>query len=54
LCSIPEIENMLKKSGFDNIKIKPKSDSSDFIKNWSNKFVSENYVVSASITALKP
>ena len=52
--SIPEIENMLKKSGFDNIKIKPKSDSSDFIKNWSNKFVSENYVVSASITALKP
>ena len=52
--SISEIENMLKKSGLDNIKIKPKSDSSDFIKNWSNKFVSENYVVSTSITALKP
>lgn len=52
--SILEIENMLKKSGFENIRIDPKSTSSEFIKNWSNKFASENYVVSASITALKP
>ena len=52
--SVSEIKNMLKKSGFDNIKIEPKSDSSEFIKNWSDKFDSENYIVSASITALKP
>jgi SAM-dependent methyltransferase len=52
--SVSEIENMLKKSGFQDIKIEPKSDSSEFIKNWSDKFVSENYVVSASITASKP
>jgi arsenite methyltransferase len=52
--SVPEIKNMLKKSGFEDVKIEPKSDSSDFIKNWSDKFASENYVVSASITALKP
>jgi hypothetical protein len=52
--SVSEIENMLKKSGFQDIKIEPKSDSSEFIKNWSDKFASENYVVSASITASKP
>ena len=51
--SVSEIENMLKKSGFEDIKIEPKSDSNEFIKNWSDKFDSENYVVSASITALK-
>jgi SAM-dependent methyltransferase len=51
--SVSEIENMLKKSGFEDIKIEPKSDSSKFIKNWSDKFTSENYVVSASITASK-
>lgn len=51
--SVSEIETMLKKSGFEDIKIEPKSDSSEFIKNWSDKFASENYVVSASITALK-
>lgn len=52
--SILEIENMLKKSGFENIRIEVKPTSSEFIKNWSDKFASENYVVSASITALKP
>ena len=51
--SVSEIEDMLEKSGFEGIKIEPKSDSSEFIKNWSDKFASENYVVSASITALK-
>lgn len=51
--SVSEIETMLKKSGFVDIKIEPKSDSSEFIKNWSDKFAGENYVVSASITALK-
>lgn len=51
--SVSEIETMLKKSGFVDIKIEPKSDSSEFIKNWSDKFASENYVVSALITALK-
>ena len=52
--SVSEIEGMLKKSGFDHIKIEPKSTSGEFIKNWSDKFASENYIVSASITALKP
>ena len=51
--SVSEIKNMLEKSGFEDIKIEPKSDSNKFIKNWSDKFTSENYVVSASITASK-
>ena len=51
--SVPEIETMLKNSGFEKIQIMTKSDSSKFIKSWSDKFASENYVMSALITASK-
>ena len=51
--SMIEIENMLKDSGFEKIQIMQKPDSSEFIKRWSDKFASENYVVSALITASK-
>lgn len=52
--SLDEVENMLKKSGFEQIEITPKSHSEKFIKDWSKKYDSQNYVVSASIKAIKP
>lgn len=52
--SITDIENMLKDAGFDEIKIKPKDESRDFIRNWAPDSQIENYVVSATIEAIKP
>lgn len=51
---IYEIENMLKKSGFIEIKVKPKTESKKFIQNWIPKSKLEDYIVSATIEAVKP
>jgi SAM-dependent methyltransferase len=51
---IAEIESMLKEAGFKAIKITPKDESKDFIKNWSPDSKIEDYVVSATIEAIKP
>lgn len=52
--SITDIENMLKHSGFINIEIKPKNNSKKFIQNWIPNSNIEDYVVSATIEAIKP
>jgi len=52
--SIADIENMLKDAGFDEIEIKPKDESKDFIRNWVPDSKIEDYVVSATIEAIKP
>ena len=52
--SIEEIENMLKIAGFDAIEIQPKDDSREFIREWSPNSNIEDYVVSATIEAVKP
>lgn len=52
--AIEDIENMLKKAGFVNIEIKPKSESRDFISNWQPGSKIEDFVISATIQALKP
>lgn len=52
--SLEEVETMLKNAGFIKIKIEPKSESKKFIQDWSKKYDSENYIISASITAEKP
>ncbi len=52
--SITNIENMLKDAGFDKIEIKPKDESREFIRNWVPDSNIEDYVVSATIEAIKP
>lgn len=52
--SINEFESMLAKSGFINITIEPKDESRAFIKNWVPGANVEQYLVSASICAIKP
>ncbi len=52
--NITEIENMLKNSGFENIVIKPKDESKEFIRNWKPDSNIHDYIVSATIEAIKP
>ncbi|MGL1934287.1 MAG: arsenite methyltransferase [Fibrobacterales bacterium] len=51
---ISDIEAMLKDAGFENISIKPKDESREFIRNWVPEGAMEDYVVSATIEAVKP
>jgi protein-L-isoaspartate O-methyltransferase len=48
-----ELEAMMQKAGFGNIRITPKYDSRDFIKDWAPGSRIEDYVVSATIEAVK-
>ena len=52
--SIHSIQNMLKDAGFAEIEIKPKDESKEFMRNWVPGSELENYVVSATIKAIKP
>ncbi|MFZ3045801.1 MAG: arsenite methyltransferase, partial [Desulfatirhabdiaceae bacterium] len=52
--TIPELESMLVKAGFGNIRITPKENSKDFIKDWVPGSQVEDYVVSAMIEAVTP
>ncbi len=52
--SIPEIEEMLQRTGFGNIRIMPKAESRAFIRDWAPGSRIEDYVVSATIEAVKP
>ena len=51
---ISELETILVDSGFTDIKISPKDESKDFIKDWAPGRGVEDYVLSASIEAVKP
>ncbi|MBM3132509.1 MAG: arsenite methyltransferase, partial [Chloroflexi bacterium] len=51
---IADLEHMLKEAGFEHIRIKPKDESREFIREWSPQHRIEDYVVSASIEAVKP
>ena len=51
---IPELESMLQQAGFENIRIRPKDESKTFIRNWAPGSKIEDYIVSASIEAVKP
>jgi ubiquinone/menaquinone biosynthesis C-methylase UbiE len=51
---IQELEFILQKTGFTNIHIKPKPESKEFIRNWMPGNRIEEYVVSATIEAIKP
>lgn len=52
--SIQELESMLHRTGFGNIQIKPKAESRTFIRDWMPGSKIEDYVVSATIEAVKP
>lgn len=51
---ITDMENMLENAGFDEIEIRPKDESREFIRNWVPDSKIEDYVVSATIEATKP
>jgi arsenite methyltransferase len=48
------LEAMLRGAGFTAIRIRPKAESRDFIRDWAPGQGVEDYVVSASIEAVKP
>ncbi|MFW2438147.1 MAG: arsenite methyltransferase [Arenicellales bacterium] len=48
------IEEILSAAGFIEIEIRPKDESKEFIRNWVPDSKIEDYVVSATIEALKP
>jgi len=49
-----EIEQMLTEAGFENIRIKHKDESKEFVTEWVPGKSIEDYVVSATIEAFKP
>lgn len=51
---IGELEQILTDSGFTDIRIAPKDESKEFIKDWAPGRGVEEYVVSATIEAVKP
>jgi arsenite methyltransferase len=51
---ITELQATLKDSGFQQINISPKDESKDFIKDWAPGRGVEDYLLSATIEAVKP
>jgi len=51
---IDELEELMRHAGFNDIKITPKDDSKDFIKDWAPGKNVTDYVLSAHIEAIKP
>ena len=51
---ISDLETILSDCGFTDIKITPKDESKEFIKDWAPGRGVEDYVLSASIEAVKP
>ena len=52
--SIPHLERMLQDIGFQHIRIRPKDDGQHFIRNRVEDRHLEDYIVSATIKAVKP
>jgi SAM-dependent methyltransferase len=51
---ITDLQSILENSGFEDISIEPKDDSKEFIKDWAPGRGVEDYVLSATIEAVKP
>jgi len=52
--SVDAVHAMLKDAGFADIRIRPKEESREFVKDWAPGKGLENFVLSASIEAVKP
>jgi arsenite methyltransferase len=51
---VDDLEAMIKAAGFESVKIQPKDESKDFIRDWAPAHNVTDYVVSASIEGIKP
>ena len=51
---VADVEEMLRKAGFRQIRIAPKDESKTFIRDWAPGAAVADYVVSANIEAVKP
>ena len=51
---VEELESLLAASGFRDIRIRPRDESREFIRDWAPGRRVEDYVVSATIEAVKP
>ena len=51
---IDELERDMRAAGFVDIRIEPKDESKEFIKDWAPGHAVTDYVVSATIEAVKP
>ncbi len=51
---VSELESFMSKAGFKDISIQPKDESKEFIKDWAPGTGVEDYVLSATIEAVKP
>lgn len=51
---IADLETAMSDAGFVDIKIEPKDDSRNFIKDWAPGSGVEDYVLSATIEAVRP
>ncbi|MCK5639930.1 MAG: arsenite methyltransferase, partial [Gammaproteobacteria bacterium] len=51
---ISELEAQIIAAGFNDVKISPKDESREFIKDWAPSHNITDYVVSATIEAVKP
>ena len=49
-----KVEHMLREAGFSSIRIRPKDESRAFIREWAPGMNIEDFVVSATIEAVKP
>jgi arsenite methyltransferase len=50
---VDDLEAMIKAAGFESVKIQPKDESKDFIRDWAPAHNVTDYVVSASIEGIK-
>jgi SAM-dependent methyltransferase len=51
---IADLEAMMRAAGFEQIRIQPKEESKEFIKDWAPGLNVTDFVVSATIEAIKP
>ncbi len=51
---VDDLKAMMSEAGFEDIRIAPKDESRDFIKDWAPGRGVEDYVLSATIEAVKP
>ncbi|NOY72848.1 MAG: arsenite methyltransferase [Gammaproteobacteria bacterium] len=51
---IETLETLIKEAGFENVRIEPKDESKEFIRDWAPNHNVTDYVVSATIEGIKP
>ena len=52
--TVVELESILARSGFEDVRIQPKAESRSFVKDWAPGMRIEEYVMSATVEACKP